>query len=225
MRAHPLRLITLLLCFSLLPSCTAKYQDMLRDRDATIRDLNSQVAGLRATNEDLARREADARRQLDGLKTAGPVESSAPRNDEVDRLQREIPEVAVRYKRGRLSLSIENTVTFDSGSKSLKPSASTVLQKVATVLKRDFRNHRIYIEGHTDSDPITKTKDLYRNNRHLSTERADAVATWLIERGGVPEPNIVVVGYGEFDPEARSGANAKARNRRVEVVVGEPVER
>jgi flagellar motor protein MotB len=221
MRAHPLRLLTLLLCIPLFPACTAKYQDMLRDRDATIRDLNSQVAGLRATNEDLARREADARKLAESGRAAAPSDAGAAKSGEVDRLQAEIPEVEVRYRRGRISLSIENTVTFDSGSKALKSSSANVLQKVANVLKRDYRNHRIYIEGHTDTDPITRTKDQFRSNRHLSAERADAVATWLIDKGGVPARNIVVVGFGEHDPDLAGGANAKARNRRVEIVVGE----
>ena len=94
-----------------------------------------------------------------------------------------------------------------------------MLRKVASVLKSQFSGKRYYVEGHTDSDPIVKTKDKYRDNRHLSTERADSVARYLIQQG-VPESSIVVVGYGQHDPR---DPKTKARNRRVEIVVGDPL--
>jgi chemotaxis protein MotB len=92
-----------------------------------------------------------------------------------------------------------------------------VLRSVASVLKSKFVGRRFYVEGHTDSDPIQKTKDKYDNNRHLSALRANAVASYL-ERQGVPANAIVVVGFGEHDPR---DPGQKARNRRVQIVVGE----
>ena len=50
---------------------------------------------------------------------------------------------------------------------------------------------------------------------------ADAVAAYLASKG-VPERNLVVVGYGPFDPrDTGKGDAAKGRNRRVEIVVGD----
>jgi chemotaxis protein MotB len=97
-----------------------------------------------------------------------------------------------------------------------------MLRRVADLLRRDYAGRRIYVEGHTDTDPIVKTRGKFRDNMHLSTERADAVAHWLIENGDLPERQIAVVGYGPYDPrESGASANAKAKNRRVEIVVGE----
>ncbi|MCA8974725.1 MAG: OmpA family protein, partial [Planctomycetes bacterium] len=117
----------------------------------------------------------------------------------------------------RISIGVNNRVSFDSGSTALKSSAHQVLQNVSSVLRTKFAGRRFYIEGHTDTDPISKTKDRYRSNRHLSMERADAVAAFLIKQG-VPEAAIVTVGYGQFDP---LNPSSKASNRRVEIVVGE----
>jgi chemotaxis protein MotB len=213
-----------LFCLLGLASCTARYQDMLRDRDAQIRELNGRLSDLRAANADLEQRERVAREEADrlrGMAASKPVEAATDRG-ELDKIRRDLPELDVRYSRGRLSIGIENSVTFDSGSTALKSSASQVLGRVAEVLRRDFSNRRIYVEGHTDTDPIRKTKDRFRSNRHLSAERADSVAQFLTSKGGVPERQIVVVGFGPFDPRT-TGNNeaAKARNRRVEVVVGE----
>ena len=201
-----------------LGSCTARYQDLLRDRDAQIRELKGEVADLRATNADLERGEKAARDELERLKAM--ADQTPP--DDLGRIKEDLADLDVRYNRGRLSIGIENTVTFGSGSVALKTSANRVLQRVADVLKRDFSDRRIYIEGHTDSDPIRRTKARFRSNRHLSSERADAVAEFLVTQGGLAKQQVAVVGYGPHDPrEAGAGASAKARNRRVEIVVGE----
>jgi chemotaxis protein MotB len=217
MRIRHHYLLLACLVTSLLPSCTNRYQDLLRDRDAQIRELNGQVADLRATNADLQRREEQARDAMANTKAApAPAEAET----ELGALRRELPETEVRYSRGRISIGIDNSVTFDSGSTVIKKEAERVLEKVANVLKRDFSGNRIYVEGHTDTDPIARTKDKFRDNRHLSAERADSVATWLIQRGKIPEASVAIVGFGQWDPVA-AGNGTKARNRRVEIVVGE----
>jgi flagellar motor protein MotB len=201
----------------MLGSCTTRYQDLLRDRDAQIRELNGRIAALRAEKEELERREGLARKEADDLRKQGSASAVPSDAGATTKLQQELEGTTVGYVRGRLSIGIEDSVTFDSGSTALKDTSHKILQKVATALKRDYSARRYYIEGHTDSDPISKTKDKFRNNRHLSVERADAVARYLIEQG-IPESRIVVVGYGQYDPKVGS---TKAKNRRVEIVVGE----
>ena len=197
-------------------SCTTRYQDMLRERDQNIRELNNEVMRLRGENEELTRRA-----------TAAPKEASAPAKreespSELNAVQRDVGDDAnVSYRHGRLSIGVNDSVTFDSGSTALKDSAHRVLQNVAGVLKGKYSGRRFFIEGHTDSDPIVKTKDKFTSNRHLSVMRADSVARYLIERG-VPESAIVVVGFGQFDPAG--SAKNKAQNRRVEIVIGDPVQ-
>src|SRR5688572_6519493 len=152
---------------SLTTSCTTRYQDMLRERDERIRELSGDVARLRGQNENLQPREASAQ------------PANTPRNESSDlvgELQKELGnEADVRYtKNGRLSIGVDDTVTFDAGSTALKDTSHRVLRNVVAALKSKFPGRRIYVEGHTDSDPIQKTKDKYRSNRHLSVERADA---------------------------------------------------
>ncbi|MEM7198811.1 MAG: OmpA family protein [Planctomycetota bacterium] len=221
-----MRTTTLLLSSGLLlasTSCTVKYQDLLRDRDTQIRELNADLADLRAANADLQRRERAAR----DAATASPAPAAVPASTavpsaELQRVQQDLSDLDVRYSRGRLSIGIDNTVTFSSGSVALKNSAHSVLRRVANVLTRDFGDRRIYVEGHTDTDPIKKTKGRYRSNRHLSAERADVVADFLVTKGGIDPSQVVVVGFGPYDPrDTGNGKSAKATNRRVEIVVGE----
>jgi flagellar motor protein MotB len=188
--------------------CTTRYQDMLRERDERIRELSGDVARLRTENDELLRRDVAPQ----------PVPASSSRDSEIDEVQDAVGRDASVYMRhGRISIGVEDSVTFDSGSTSLKPSAHKVLRNVAQVLSGKYGGRRFFIEGHTDTDPINKSKDRFRSNRHLSTERADAVAAYLIQQG-VPEGSIVVVGYGQYDPR---DPKSKAKNRRVEIVVGD----
>lgn len=201
-------LILSLVATSLATSCTTRYQDMLKDRDDQIRSLSGDLARMRGENEELQNR-------LQSTPRPAPMaESSSLLTD----LRRDLGDDAdVSYRRGRISIGVNNRVTFDSGSTRLKNSSHKVLRSVSAVLKSQFDGRRFFIEGHTDTDPISKTKDKYSSNRDLSSKRADAVAQYLVSQG-VSESAIVVVGYGEFDP---LDPKRKSANRRVEIVVGD----
>lgn len=194
--------------------CTTRYQDMLRDRDTRIRELNNQIAQLRGENEDLQRRESAAQSAL------RDASAKTPRDDsELSNTQKALGDDAhVSYRGGRLSIGVNDAVTFDSGSVALKEKSHQVLRNVANLLKQKHSGKRIYVEGHTDTDPLVKTKDKYRDNRQLSYERADAVGRFLVGLG-VPESSIAVVGYGQFDPISTN----KGQNRRVEIVIGDAI--
>lgn len=225
-----LRTVLLLLAPLLaMTSCTTTYQQMLHERDLKITQLENANAQLRGANRELERREKTARDESQALRDklasspSTPAEATAQKNTELQQVQDELQGLDVGYRRGHVSIGIENEVTFASGSIDLKPGAGAVLDRVATVLKRRFPDRRIYVEGHTDSDPINKTKGKFRSNRHLSAERADVVAAYLVDKCGLVADHVVVVGFGPYDPKlSGSGDAAKAKNRRVEIVVGEP---
>ena len=199
--------------------CAARYQALLRDRDLEVRELQGQVSDLRSENAELQRRGSPIEPRPASLDSTSPTRVS--NDSELAHLQGELPDLDVRRSRGRLSIGIENTVTFDSGSVALKKSADRVLRQVGAVLRRDFVGRQIFIEGHTDTDPIQKTRNRFRSNFQLSAERAEVVASFLIKECGVPRAVVVVVGYGQNDPRVPGGSDSsKARNRRVEVVVG-----
>ncbi len=208
-------------------SCTARYQEMLRARDATIQDLETNLAKAGERNRALSEENARLRRRLEELqKSAAPVEASAPAKKQ-DRqvladIERDLAasglgDLKARYRHGRVSIGIPNRITFQPGSTRISSEGQRVLARLAKFLaKRPGK--RIWIEGHTDSDPIRKSRKRFRSNRHLSVERADAVATWLIRHGGIPENRIVIVGFGPYDPISRTD---KAKNRRVEIVLAD----
>ena len=220
MKFNTIRLLVKLVTVASLASCSTTYEQLLRDRDQKIRDLNMRNSELSATNQDLESRARGAQERISSLEqqlsqVPEPVEDTG-----LDQLRKELPGVDVRIDGDRLSLGINNKVTFGAGSTRLKSSASGILRNVADVLKRDFPGRRIVVEGHTDTDPLKRTKKLYRHNRHLSVERADVVAQYLIDKCGVSESSVVVAGFGPYKPiQDGLTKGAKAANRRVEIVV------
>lgn len=226
-RAKALQLAALAALAMCGTSCTAKYQDMVRDRDETIRDLEGKLSMERSKATGLRRDLAQAQNDLAAAKATRIEPAVArtkpkPKNELADweRALRGagIDEQAVkaRYRHGRVSIGIANRVTFGSGSTKVSSEGENILKRLAGVLKAQLKSgNRIYVEGHTDADPIRKTKNKFRSNRHLSAERADSVAAFLT-RSGVPADRVVILGFGPNDPVSRSD---KALNRRVEIVL------
>ncbi len=115
---------------------------------------------------------------------------------------------------GTVTVTLPGDVLFASGSAELRPTARTTLDKIIQAIKKDYPNNQITIRGHTDTDPINRTKDKWSDNWDLGFARAHAVQQYLI-KNGVSEKNIRDV--------ASAGPNApkstKAASRRVEIIV------
>lgn len=115
-------------------------------------------------------------------------------------------------------IRLSNTNLFDPGRATLKRGAYGMLNRVASTIKRDYAGLRVGVEGHTDGDPIRKSK--WKHNHALSVERAMAVYDYLRKQGGVPTAQLFVAGYGPNEPIASNTSSAnKAKNRRVELVI------
>ena len=113
---------------------------------------------------------------------------------------------------GTVTVNLPGDIFFDSGAATIKSAARASLDKVAAALKRDYADKEVRVEGHTDSDPIRRSK--WRDNQHLSEARAAAVRDYLVKKG-VDAGAISTIGHGADMPRGQD----KARNRRVEVVV------
>jgi flagellar motor protein MotB len=114
---------------------------------------------------------------------------------------------------GTLTVNLPGDVLFPSGSSDLKPSAKVTLNKVISAVNKEYAGKRVFVDGYTDSDPITRTKDKYDDNLDLSAERARSVYAYLISQGMSPRV-VAPRAFGATNPKA-----TKAASRRVEIVV------
>lgn len=119
---------------------------------------------------------------------------------------------------GTMGYSMAGDLTFNSGSADLTKRGKEILKEVAAQLKS--HDGMIRIDGHTDTDPINKTKDKWPlGNIQLGAGRAIAVQKFLVSQG-IPEERIFIASYGPHKPAAEGRtASAKAKNRRVEVLM------
>jgi len=130
-----------------------------------------------------------------------------------------VGQVSVDEKAGTITVTLENTILFASGSAKLKSATSSELDHIYSVIRERYSGMPIDVVGHTDTDPIRKTKNLWQDNWDLSAGRALTVLRYMVDKG-IPGDRIRAVACGETRPVA-SNANAagKAKNRRVEIVV------
>lgn len=128
--------------------------------------------------------------------------------------------VSVKIKEGHISVVLPSSVLFNSGQTKLKKSAKNSLSRVCSVLKKDFPNETIRIEGHTDSDPIKRTKQVYKSNWELSAMRATTVLHYLIDNCHLDPKKLYLAGFGKYQSVASNKTKSgKRENRRVEIVV------
>jgi len=116
-------------------------------------------------------------------------------------------------------IQLPETILFDSGLAKLKADGETALQKIAEHL-RSKSDTTVRIDGHTDTDPIVKSKYLWDSNHHLSTGRALSVFNYLVNKQNIDEKRIHIAGYGPNRPIASNVTKeGKGKNRRVEFLI------
>jgi chemotaxis protein MotB len=116
-------------------------------------------------------------------------------------------------KAGTITVNVPGDILFASGDSNLKESAKATLKKISGILKKDFAGKKLMVDGHTDADPITKTKDKWKDNLDLSAARARAVREYLVSEG-IDNKLVGMRAFGETDPMGN-----KPKSRRVEIVV------
>ncbi len=127
---------------------------------------------------------------------------------------------SVRIKDGKIAVMLPSSVFFNSGQATLRKKAKSSLTKVGNVIKNDFPYGTIRVEGHTDSEPIKRTRSLYASNWELSAKRAANVLHFLVGKCSLDSERLYIAGFGEYQPIASNNTKkGKKQNRRVEIVI------
>jgi chemotaxis protein MotB len=114
----------------------------------------------------------------------------------------------------RVSIASDD-ILFALGSTRIDELGRQVIRAVSETLD-EFPNP-LRVEGHTDDVPLQRGD---YTNWNLSTDRAVAVLSLMIEQYGLPPDRVGAAGYGEYRPlESNETSEGRARNRRVDIVV------
>jgi chemotaxis protein MotB len=205
--------------FSLLSGCTSykKKYTALNVEHQNLKGLYDNCKGTldSSTNEkqELASKVAEGEQTIEELKkqvaerNQTPGEASGFGDYQVD----------LNAAEGTITVTLPETILFDSGKATLKSAAKGDLGHIGSVLNEKYSGRTIDVIGHTDTDPIKKSS--WKDNWQLSAERSLSVVRQL-NSDGIPDSRLRAIGCGSGRPVApNTNASGKARNRRVEIVV------
>jgi outer membrane protein OmpA-like peptidoglycan-associated protein len=114
----------------------------------------------------------------------------------------------------QLKLEVPSDISFDVGRADIKSNFAPILDRFAQSLNQNQAT-TVRIIGHTDSTGSDAI------NNPLSVNRAASTRDYLVARG-VAGQRIAIDGRGSTQPIADNASEAgRARNRRVEIYVGE----
>lgn len=126
--------------------------------------------------------------------------------------------LSVEQRDGKVYVSMENKLLFQSGSWSVGNTGKQALKKLGNVLAAN-PEIAVLIEGHTDSDPYIGNDNL-SGNWDLSTKRATEIVKLLLKNNKIKAENLTAAGRGQYQPLATNKTAAgKAKNRRIEVIL------
>jgi len=132
------------------------------------------------------------------------------------------------YKKGGFDLSTSNNglnvntpspIRFRSGSTRVDQDSKMVLNDLADKLMQNPKV-KLLVEGHTDSVPM-KEGARFRDNKELSTARANRVVAELVKLGVNPT-QLTAAGRGDTMPkfqDENDSEEVRALNRRTEFIL------
>jgi chemotaxis protein MotB len=183
-------------------------KDLIKQKDAQIGDLQSQVTTLNQKVDDLNSQVDQQQKMSDELKSS------------LADLERQ-NKVLIQQKDGLTHITLDGAATFGTAQAWLTADARNTLDRIWNVLQ-NYPDRRILIEGHTDNRPIAMSyREHFASNWELSTARANAVLHYLAAKHQLDTSRVAAVGYGPSVPVADNATAAgRAQNRRVVITVG-----
>ena len=127
--------------------------------------------------------------------------------------------LTVEQKNGKVYVSMENKLLFNTGSWAVNAEGKSAVIEIAKVLAAN-PEIVVLIEGHTDNTPFKGTVDGVTDNWSLSTKRAIAIVDILLQNKQVVPSNLTAAGRSEFAPiMPNTSPENKAKNRRIEIIL------
>ena len=198
----------------------AKNRDLLAQLDAKEKALAAEQDRLNKLNSELA----SNTKRLNELESMIAAKDAAMKKLK-DTLSKALNAfegkgLTVQMKNGKVYVSMENKLLFQTGSWAVGSEGRRAVVEVGKVLAQN-PDITVLIEGHTDNDKILgNIGGGIENNWDLSTKRATAIVNILCENGGIRKQNLTAAGRGEFAPiMSNDSQEGKAKNRRIEVIL------
>lgn len=197
-------------------------RDLLIELEAKEKALVLENQNLQQLQKELNAR-SETIDELEELIAAKEAKMNALRNAVSDALQAfEGKGLTVTHKNGKVYVSMENKLLFDSGSWAVGVQGKEAVMELAKVLTVNS-DIEVLIEGHTDTVPYKGTT--IKDNWDLSVKRATAIVRVLQSNGVNPE-QITAAGRSEYIAVGENtSSEGRAKNRRIEIILAPNLDR
>ncbi|HWL95424.1 MAG TPA: OmpA family protein [Phycisphaerae bacterium] len=182
---------------------------------------DQKIQDLTAENQQLKNELADRERQFNDA----VVRENEARST-IDELNREMAklrsgdQVAGKSTDGWITMpsfdmiSVPGEVLFPSGRSELTPKGRSTLSKIASDIRSNYPDRDIYVFGHTDNEPIRKSK--WKDNWELGAARSLTVIRTMRDMG-IANESLVQANCSQYRPKSGNvSPSGKSQNRRVE---------
>ncbi|MBL7980883.1 MAG: OmpA family protein [Flavobacteriales bacterium] len=194
---------------------------LLSDLEALRLDLMSREDSLNALGKSVADKQAalaDREAQLAELQAELASKDKAMRELK-DRVSAALTGfegkgLTVEQRNGRIYVSMENKLLFQSGSYAIDAKGRDLIVKLAKAIENE-KDLNVLVEGHTDTDKV-QPGGTVKDNWDLSVMRATSVVRIMQESSSMDPLRVTAAGRGEFVPVDQAD---KAKNRRIEIIL------
>lgn len=181
-------------------------------------ELDKQKADLDALNAELKKREDRVKELEDVLRKKDEAVNALKKKVSDALLGFEGKGLTITQKNGKVYVSMDESLLFQSGKWAVEPKGVEVLKKLAKVLEANT-DINVMVEGHTDDVPMKGTGDV-KDNWDLSTVRATSVVKIITQNSTTDPKRLTAAGRAEYFPlDDSKTKEARAKNRRTEIIL------
>lgn len=180
--------------------------------------LNKQQQDLDALSAELKKREARVNELESILKSKDQATADLKKKLQDALMGFEGKGLTITQKNGKVYVSMDESLLFESGKTAVQPKGIDALKNVAKVLEQN-PDINVLVEGHTDDVPMAGKGEI-KDNWDLSVMRATSVTKIILQNSKTDPTRITSAGRGEFFPlDPAKTPEARKKNRRTELIL------
>lgn len=180
--------------------------------------LNKQQQDLDALSAELKKREARVNELEEVLRKKDQATADLKKKLQDALMGFEGKGLTITQKNGKVYVSMDESLLFESGKTAVQPKGIEALKNVAKVLEQNS-DINVLIEGHTDDVPMVGKGEI-KDNWDLSVIRATSVTKIILQNSKTEPTRITSAGRGEFFPlDPAKTPEARKKNRRTEIIL------
>ncbi len=180
--------------------------------------LNKQKMDLDMLSAELKKREARVNELEDVLRKKDEAVMALKKKLSEALYSFENKGLTITMKNGKVYVSMEESLLFQSGKTNVEPKGIEALKHLAKVLEQNA-DINVMVEGHTDNVPMKGSGEI-KDNWDLSVMRATSVTKIILGGTSIDPKRITAAGRGEYFPiDSANTSDARKKNRRTEIIL------